>query len=281
MKKIILFLVIIFIAGCGSEPTTYEELIAAGKKEFLSDNYVKARNLLSQALKLDQSSRDALYFLGMSYQREYRLDSAFYYLKRADILNPKDREINMALYHIGVELNEYDNTIKAINVLIGTGDAPEKYYKQLIDLNLKVEHPYVAMLYARKQLQADSTDPANYLKLANIASMIDSVEYAVEIIDKAIDKFGADKQFIMNRAIYLSKRGQVAQSEKIIRDLMAQNPDDDMIKLNLANVLTIQTNREKKLEGYNLLKEIKNSVGQVYNIDSIMTVLENELDIKK
>lgn len=279
MKKIIILLSLIIIAGCGSEPTTYDELITAGKKEFVSDNYVKARNYFTKALTQNQSSRDALYYIGMSYQREYRLDSAFYYLKRADLLNPKDREINMSLYHMALELKEYENAVKAINVLIETGDRADKYYKQLADLNLKIDHPYVAMLYARKLLETDTTNPANYLMLANIASVIDSVDYALEIIDQAIDKFGEEKQFIMNKAIYMSKRGQAAQSEKVIRDLLAENPDDDLIKLNLANVLTIQNDREKKREGYNILKEIRNSIGQVYNVDSIMTVLEVELNL--
>lgn len=279
MKKIVIILCGLLLSGCGNEPKSYEELIIAGKKEFVSESYVKARNYFNQALSVEQSSRDALYYIGMSYQREYRLDSAFYFLKRADLLNPKDRDINMAIYHIALELKEYDNAVKAINVLIETGDKADKYYKQLADLNLKIEHPYVAMLYARKLLQTDTTNPANYLMLANIASVIDSIDYALEIIDQAIDKFGEDKQFVMNRAIFLSKLGQAEQSEKVIRNLLAENPDDNLIKLNLANVLTIQNNPEKKREGYNILKEIKNSVGQIYNIDSIMTVLEAELDI--
>ncbi|MFQ5453043.1 MAG: tetratricopeptide repeat protein, partial [Candidatus Zixiibacteriota bacterium] len=163
MKKVFsLFIFSIIISGCTQEPETFEELKKAGEKEFIKENYPAARKYFVTALKLKQSDRDILYFLGLSYQREYLLDSAIYYLKRGDLIYPNDREINLAIYPIAVELQEWENALKAISVLVTTGDPIDKYYKQLVELNIKAEHYIISFIYLKKLLEAEPDNPNWY-----------------------------------------------------------------------------------------------------------------------
>ena len=98
MKKVILLIWLAgLIVGCGGGPNSFDEYKAAGMRAFTDNNYGKAREYLKEALKLNQSDKDVLYFLGMAFKREYYYDSALFYLKRADILYPQDREVSLVL----------------------------------------------------------------------------------------------------------------------------------------------------------------------------------------
>ena len=265
------------LLGCGGEPKTLEELEAAGKKAFLRGDYATARQYLGQALSIKSSDRDLLYFMGLACRREYFLDSAYTFFKRADILFPGDREVNVAIYEIALELEEWQGALEAIRVLVETGDSPDKYADQAADLNLKTENWLVAYLQYTKLYEQDRENPTRYLQLANIAARIDSVPQAIALLDTALAKFGNKIEFLQNQAIFYTTQSNYAMSEKRLRQVLKIDSTQTVAKLTRANILSFDESRAKKEEALRIYRELLAIPGTGPKLDSAIQVLEEEL----
>jgi tetratricopeptide (TPR) repeat protein len=273
--------VLSFLHGCGQKPQTVEQLRQEGEKAFVNKDYSQARAYFSQAVAKKPSDPHLLYLLGISYQRDYLYDSAFYYLKRAAILFPDDRETNLALYEVAKALGEWKSAIQAIHVLIKTGDASEQYDRELAELNLKNKNYQVAYYFYRKLLKREPDNPNHYLVVANLAIELDSADVALRVIDSAIGQFGPIDQFQANKGMYLIAVRKYQESEAIFRSLLAHDSTSLAYKVNLANALASQDSRVKKEEAYQLYLDLRQKVGPEFKIDSLLQNLEEELHIEK
>ena len=127
-SMIVAMLLFSCLVSCSGEPSSVEELKAAGQKAFLAEDYKTARDFFLQAIIKAPSDKELLFYTGMAYKRDYLYDSAMFYLKRLDILYPNDRETNEQLYEIAMALKDWDYALAALGGLIRTGDNPEWYY---------------------------------------------------------------------------------------------------------------------------------------------------------
>jgi len=279
-----LFLVIIatilLISACSKEPETFDELVSAGQTAFVRDDYVTARKYLGQAIKIKASDKSVLYFLGISYQRDFAYDSAIVYLKRADILYPNDREINLELYKVSLALQDWENAIKAVGVLVNTGDRIEDFYSQLAELNIKHDNFQAAYVFFGKLIENEPDNPNWYIQQANVAIELDSLPAAVRILDAGLDRFGELEELLLNKAMFLTSWRKFEQAEGILRTLVKNNSANFGYRNNLANVLLAQKITSKKKEAYLILKEIQPLITDPrFPIDSMITALEEELNL--
>ena len=74
---------------CGG-PESVEEHRKAGQKAFLNEEYKAARDHFLAALEKAPSDKQLLYFAGLSYKRDYMMDSALVFLQRAALHHPDD-----------------------------------------------------------------------------------------------------------------------------------------------------------------------------------------------
>ena len=278
MRKILLIVMplFVFIASCG-EPDSLSEFEQAGKEAYLNEDFAKAREYLGKAASMKSSDRDVLYYLGMSYQREFFLDSALFYLKRAALLHPSDREVNEALYPIAAQLKEWDYAIRAIMVLVQTGDPIEDYRERLADLNVKSGNNVVAFIHAKELLKMDSLNPDRYYQLSVLAFKIDSFYVAEDLVDLAIDKFGPSPVFLSSKGMLLTQKGELEQAEKLLRPLLVSD-SSTINKYRLANALVDQSDRSKKEEAFRLYLDIKDFVGPELKVDSMLFHLDSILN---
>jgi len=273
---VLIFLSLAVLSGCGNEPNTLAEYEEAGRQAFLNREYVKAKDYLGKAAALESSNRDVLYYLGLTYQREYYLDSAMFYLKRADILHPYDREINTVLYPIAFELKEWELAARALMVLVVTGDPIEQHRERLADLNAKMGNMVVAYIHARELLKSEPDNPDRYYQVAVLAHQNDSVSQALDIINQALARFGAQKRFLVAKGMILSALGDHKGAEDILRPILHADSSAEN-KLNLAAVLAENDARSKKEEARRLYIEVRDYVGNLPIIDSMLTELEKDL----
>ncbi|MEK7774568.1 MAG: hypothetical protein AAB305_01630, partial [Candidatus Zixiibacteriota bacterium] len=140
------FSVLLLLASCTKEPETFEELKAAGIKAYTSQRYDEARTFLTKAAQKKSSDRELLYFLAVCYQRDLILDSAFFYIRRADLLFPNDREIASTLYSIAPQVQEWQAAIDAIETLIYTGDPAPQYFRERALYNKNLGYMYLAFV---------------------------------------------------------------------------------------------------------------------------------------
>jgi len=269
-----------FLGGCGKEPQTVAELSRAGEKAFDNHEYAKARKYLTKAVAKKPSDRHLLYLLGVSYQRDFLYDSAFHYLKRFDLLFPDDREVNLRLYEIAKTVKEWKSAIKAIQVLVETGDPAEQYHAELADLNLKIENYKVAYYFYRKLLEADPNNPNYYLLVANLATQLDSLDISLAVVDSALERFGDRDEFLVNKGLYLVAMKRYEESEATFRYLLAKDSSSLPAKLNLAHALATQDDRAKKREALQLYLQLRPVADEVLSLDSIIAALREELNIK-
>ena len=276
MKKIILLLCL-FSLSCSQEPQTLEELRKAGQNAYIDTDYISAQKYFNKALLIKASDRDALYYLGQTFQKLKQDDSAMYYFKRADILFPNDRELNIAIYVSSKILNDHQNTIRAINALIHTGDKPETYFFELANLNLKTGNIIVSFQYLRKIWENKTDDPAIYLGLGNVAVQVDSMDFAVKIMREAVERFGEKDEFVTNLAIYLAGADKLPEAERVLKKILIKNPNSQPLLFNLANVLALFDSKSKKEESLRIYKKLREDNGNIMNIDSIIIDLEQSM----
>jgi len=269
-----------FLGGCSQEPQTVDELSRAGEEAFDNHEYARARKYLTKAVAQKPSDRHLLYLLGISYQRDFLYDSAFHYLKRLDLLFPNDREVNLRLYEIAKTVREWKSAIKAIQVLVETGDPGEQYHAELADLNLKVKNYKVAYYFYRKLLEADPNNPSYYLLIANLAAQLDSLDISLAVVDSALERFGDRDEFLVNKGLYLAAMKRYEESEATFRYLLAKDSSFLPARLNLAHALATQDDRAKKREALQLYLQIRPVADEVLRLDSLIGALREELNIK-
>lgn len=281
MRKFMFAILLVgFLGGCSKEPQTVDELSRAGEEAFDNHEYAKAREYLTKAVAQKPSDRHLLYLLGISYQRDFLYDSAFHYLKRLDLLFPGDREVNLRLHEIAKTVREWKSAIKAIQVLVKTGDPGEQYHAELADLNLKIENYKVAYYFYRKLLEADPNNPNYYLLVANLATQLDSLDISLAVVDSALERFGDRDEFLVNKGLYLAAMKRYEESEATFRYLLAKDSSSLPARLNLAHALATQDDRAKKREALQLYLQLRPVADEVLRLDSIIAALRKELNIK-
>ena len=207
------------------------------------------------------------------------LDSAIYYLKRADLMERDDREINEQIREVAKSLGDWQNAIDAIEALARLDGTMEPYHIELADLRLKNNQPGRAYYHARNALLSSPDLPGLYIQTSSMAAKYDSTEVAIEVLDAAIAKFGPMDQFVMNRAMLLAYSGNLREAEAGLRSVIDQSETPPPgLTLNLANILAAQPERAKKEEALRLFESIRDIVSRDFPIDSLMQVLRNELD---
>lgn len=272
-----LILIVMLCLGCGGGDDI-DKLKAEGKAAFLAQNFPKARESLEKVLEKQPSDREALRFMGMSYQREFMYDSALFYLKRIDILYPNDRSINQQIHALAMALGEDEDAIKAIYTLAKTGDGYEKYYSQLMILSDNAGNYGNALHWGRKAIESQPDTLRWYLRTSNMASKLDSFDLAIEILDKAQQRFGDVKSILSRKANLLAAKGDFANAESLVRSLIASDTTSDvLLRLSLAMILANQDAKQKKQEALDLYREIKVSAPPEFKVDSIIVQLEKAI----
>ncbi|MEA3296504.1 MAG: hypothetical protein U9R56_01410 [candidate division Zixibacteria bacterium] len=281
MKKIILLALVGLLFFCSREPETIEEYIKAGEKSFVDEEYQQARRYFSQALARTPSDRNLLYLMGVAYYRELMNDSAIVYLKRADLLFPNDREINLALYEASISSDDYKNARDALKVLVKTGDPIDSHLDELASLSISLKDFPYAYHYYRQLLKREPENPNRYLQVANTAAEIGSLDISMAVIDSAIEEFGQIEQFMANKGLYHAVRKDYITSEEIFRSLIAKDSTALTYRLNLANVLNSQNSTKKKREALQIYINFRDETGSEQWLDSLISSLEKKLNLGK
>ncbi|HVP06317.1 MAG TPA: hypothetical protein VMS71_00640 [Candidatus Acidoferrum sp.] len=277
--QLLLLLPLLLILSCSRGSQSFDKLKAQGQKAFVASDYKEAREYFIKALAIKPSDRDVLYLTGLCYKRDYVYDSALSYLRRADLLYPGDKEINMEIYEAAVATKSWEFAARAVNSLIAAGEPLDKYLDVLVRINLEMDEPLQVAYYLRKGVALKPDDPTYYLQLTNALVTCESLSAAVEVADEAIKRFGPKNEFIANRANLSAYQGDYATAEKQFRSLIVSDTSRATdYKLNLANVLSMQSKDKAKIrEALDLYREIRPKVDSRYKVDSLIGVLEEQL----
>ena len=258
--------------ACGGS-SRLEEIKSTGRQAFLAEDYKEARSILQEGLMEWPADRDLLYYMGMTYRHLSYYDSAIAFLKRADIMHPKDREINEQLYEVAYTVGDWDVALAALSGLVATGDPIEEHYDQYAELWARKDHPINAYFWTQKSLEVNPDNQENYIRAAQLSLICQTGPSPAEWIDSAITRFGESDFLWRNKAEVLYKSGEYADAERILRIQYDRDTTNLGMRLTLARVLAEQDGRDKKREAVTLLETLRERMGPEYQIDSLIDSL--------
>ena len=274
-------LISICLVGCSGEQESAATLLKKGQEAFLSGNYAQARESFGKGLVLEPSNHDLIYYMGVSYQKEYVYDSALFYLRKADILFEGNKEINRALFEVAPHVQDWDLAIQAMRKLIELGDSPDRYWPELAEYNSYRNNFVHVLYYCRRLAEQNPEDTSIFLRLIGAAVSANSLSVASAFLDTAIDRFGPRDEFTANRGSIYSFTGQYEKAENIFRSLLAKDSANSYYKLNLASTLASYDRRSKKEEALEILNKLQFELGTGYGIDSLIVRTNRELEAMK
>jgi tetratricopeptide (TPR) repeat protein len=277
LRYLLILSAMIIIGGCGEAARDTNMLKQQGAAAFKSKNFTQAINLCREGLKAKPSDRDFLYYLGVSYAKLDLYDSAMIYIRRAKVLYPHDRDINRQLVQLCPKFQDFDCALRAIAVLIMTGDNEKMYWPQLAEYNYRNDELLLAVKYYKLALADNPDIPNYYLYLSVVLGQLGKLEEAINYLNRSIDRFGPSEESYANMGTMYINLRRFDKAEECFRSSLALNPDNISIWINLANILTTFDNREKKLEGLEIYKKYRAQTPEMYNLDSLIPALEKEL----
>ncbi len=270
-------LICVFIIGCGGDETGTNNLKQAGLEALESGRFMKAVEIFRSALKEKPSDRDFLYYLGISYKRLDMFDSAVVYFQRARVLYKRDREINQELVELCPLFGDYQCAIDAVAVLVATGDNEKMYWALLADLYYRNKEKQMAVNYYKLVLNENPEQKNTYILLSGTLTEIGKFQESNDFLELYLEKFSPAPEIYANMAMNYLSLEQFDKAEEYFRASLALQPENVPIWINLAHVLTIGDNKAKKSEALEIYRKYYEQTPKFYNLDSIITALEEEL----
>ena len=268
-----------FLVGCSNSPGTVEEYLAAAQKKYDNGDYFEARQLLAKALKLQPTDKEVMFQIGRNYAAEHMYDSSFASLSRADKLYPNDHATNELLYEVCVETERWSDAIQALLSMSKAGDPIEQHYLSLAECARKGGIGHVEEYYYGKLIELYPDSMSYYIYRAEGAYIMEKPDSSIEIMQSAVRMFGDKPELLKPLGKYYSLNGQLSEAEKVLR-ILVQKDSSVLNQLELATSLAFQDKRSKKEEAYVLFKKLRDRTPDRRQVDSLITILENELTAK-
>ncbi len=271
--------IIALLFRCSGDTGDINQLREKGRRAMGRGEYKQAVEIYRRAFRLEPSDRDILYGLGMAYKKSFQHDSALVVFRRARILFVHDREINQQLLEVCPQVKDFDCAINAINSLVFTGDNEKQYWSRLADFYYHNEQYDMASKYYGLLMADNPDNPRNYMFLSGSFSIMRKFAEANEVLLKGIERFGPTPEVFINIAVNYINLKNYPEAEDYLRRALELDPGNIPTMINLANVLSSQDSRGKKMEALEIYKNCKNLAPEVFKVDSLINVLQTELDI--
>jgi Tfp pilus assembly protein PilF len=270
-------ILLLFIAGCGKEPTDLAGLKKAAAASLEKGENRKALVYLTKAMSLAPSDKEILMTMAEAYKKEGVTDSALSYFRRADKLYPRDRRINRELIELYRATDNTEGALGAIAVMVATGDNEKIYWPLLAELYTKLNDKKNAAKYWRFLMIEYPTEPNYYLQYSNALTSLNKYEEANQVLAQALERFGPAAEGYANMAVnYLNLR-QFDNAEENFRRSLELNPNSPLTWLNLANLLSGSDERAKMEEALGIYQRFRGQAPEAMRLDSLIGALESRL----
>jgi tetratricopeptide (TPR) repeat protein len=209
----------------------------AANQQYQGQDYKKASELYEEAIAADPKLDSAYFFLGNSYDNQYKPS------KKGDATN--DAMLTKAV----------DNYQKAAEKLSAS---PKPEDKKLGTLSLqylvaaygpdKMNDPAKAEPVVQKMIQLEPSEPANYFALAKIYEDAGAYEEAEKILQQAKQARPSDPSVYMTLAGYYNRQGHFDKTIEALEERAAKEPNNPEAFYTIATYYWDEAYRDFKLK---------------------------------
>jgi tetratricopeptide (TPR) repeat protein len=203
----------------------------------------KARTQFLQVLKDSPEDADALYAVGLLSLQTHRLDDAAKYLEAALKLRPENQQTRIYLGQVAEERKDYVEAARWYSeVILG-----EHYFEAQTRLAVVVarQGDLEGARQRLHEIETQSDEQRVHLYLAEEQVLREAKRYkeALAVLDGALDAISADKDLLYARALIAEKLGLVEFTERDLRLVLQQEPENAQALNALGYTLADRTER--------------------------------------
>ncbi|MDH3672420.1 MAG: tetratricopeptide repeat protein [Gammaproteobacteria bacterium] len=203
----------------------------------------KARAQFLQVLKDSPEDADALYAVGLLSLQTHRLDDAAKYLEAALKLRPENQQTRIYLGQVAEERKDYVEAARWYSeVILG-----EHYFEAQTRLAVVVarQGDLEGARQRLHEIETQSDEQRVHLYLAEEQVLREAKRYkeALAVLDGALDAISADKDLLYARALIAEKLGLVEFTERDLRLVLQQEPENAQALNALGYTLADRTER--------------------------------------
>ncbi len=203
----------------------------------------KARSHFIQVLRDSPEDADALYAVGLLSLQTHRLDDAAKYLEAALKLRPANQQTRIYLGQVAEEKRDYTEAARWYNeVILG-----EHYFEAQTRLAVVIARQGDLEGARRRlhEIEARSDEQRVHLYLAEEQVLREAKRYkeAQTVLDGALEVIPADKDLLYARALIEEKLGLVELTERDLRLVLQQEPENAQALNALGYTLADRTER--------------------------------------
>ncbi|MFQ5760526.1 MAG: tetratricopeptide repeat protein, partial [Acidiferrobacterales bacterium] len=203
----------------------------------------KARSQFLQVLKDSPEDADALYAVGLLSLQTHRLDDAAKYLGAALKLRPENQQTRIYLGQVSEERKDYVEAARWYSeVILG-----EHYFEAQTRLAVVIarQGDLEGARQRLHEIETRSDEQRVHLYLAEEQVLREAKRYkeALTVLDGALDAIPADKDLLYARALIEEKLGLVELTERDLRLVLQQEPENAQALNALGYTLADRTER--------------------------------------
>ena len=209
----------------------------AANQQYQGQDYKKASELYEEAIAADPNLDSAYFFLGNSYDNQYKPS------KKGEAAN--DAFLTKAV----------DNYQKAAEKLSASGKPEDKKLGTLSLQYLvaaygpdKMNDPAKAEPVVQKMIQLEPSEPANYFALAKIYEDAGAYEEAEKILQQAKQARPSDPSVYMTLAGYYNRQGHFDKTIEALEERAAKEPNNPEAFYTIATYYWDEAYRDFKLK---------------------------------
>lgn len=229
--------------------TEIDEAVVAAEAAIVKSDWKSAEAKLAPYLAAHPEDGRALFDAGYAADAENRLEDAAEFYRRAAAANGRPFEAHLSLGLLLArqgKLDEAREELKKATTLPAGDGGPElkaRAWRALAQLNASTDSAQAAddLLEA---LKLSPETPADTLLAAQLAEQTGQPDKAEEAYRSVLVKDPKSTEAQTGLAHLLMSKEKYAEAEKLLREALAQNPDDPALTAQLATALAAQDDAE-------------------------------------
>lgn len=224
-----------------------EQNLVEGMKFFILDKYEPARQQFEKAYAKDPESGGINYMLAKVYYLEGNANQALFHIQKALKAESLNVYYLSLLAQIYEDQQKYTEAIKVYKKMIAEIPGTTDRYFDLASLYLYTKKYQDALATYGKIEEYYGKSPELTKVKQKIWMQLDKPDMAVQEGQSLINAYPGETEYTVMQAEFLFSLGRNAEAQKILEDILKENPEDPYAHLALSEVYRSNGNADQAM----------------------------------